>query len=68
VYRCHKKGHYANKCPEAKAKDVKGSIKMRKVEDSSAKSDAEMKSLRQLRIRHQIRCSDIEDQRPSIHV
>ena len=37
---------------------------MRKIEDSTAKSDADLKSVRQLRIRHQIRYSDIEDQRP----
>jgi len=22
-FKCHKKGHYANKCPEIKAKDAK---------------------------------------------
>jgi len=36
--RCHKEGHYANKCPEAKAKDAKdtkGATKIRKIEDST---------------------------------
>ena len=28
-YRCHKKGHYANKCPEAKPKNSKGTFKVR---------------------------------------
>ena len=41
---------------------------MQKIEDSSAESDAEVKSVRQLRILHQIRYSDIEDQRPDIHL
>ena len=35
-YRCHKKGHYANKCPEAKAKDSKGVFKARKMEEPVA--------------------------------
>ena len=29
-FKCHKKGHYANKCPEIKAKDGKGSLKYAK--------------------------------------
>jgi len=29
-YKCHKKGHYANKCPEIKAKDTKGRLKLEK--------------------------------------
>ena len=37
---------------------------MRKIEDSTTKKDAEVKSVSQLRIRHQIRYSDTEDQRP----
>ena len=28
-FKCHKKGQYANKCPEIKAKDAKGSFKVR---------------------------------------
>ena len=32
-YRCHKKGHYAYKCPESKPKDSKGNFKVRKVEE-----------------------------------
>ena len=39
-------------------------MKMQKIEDSTAKNDAEVKSVRQLRIHHQIRYSDIKDQRP----
>jgi hypothetical protein len=51
-YRCHKKGHYANKCPEAKAKDSKGVFKVRKMEESVVdKAVEEPKSIRQIRIR-----------------
>ena len=32
-YIYHKKGHYANKCPEIKAKDTKGTLKVRKMEE-----------------------------------
>ena len=50
--RCHKKGHYANKCPEAKAKDSKGVFKVRKKEEPVAdKAVDEPKSIRQIRIR-----------------
>ena len=50
-FKCHKKGHYANKCPEIKVKDGK-------IEDSGPKSDPEAKSVRQIRIFY----SDIEEQ------
>ena len=51
-YRFHKKGHYANKCPEAKAKDSKGVFKVRKMEESVAdKAVDEPKSIRQISIR-----------------
>jgi len=29
-FKCHKKGHYANKCPESKVKDGKAPMKVRK--------------------------------------
>ena len=57
-FKCHKKGHYANKCPEIKVKDGKPPVKVRKMEDSGPKSDPEAKSVRQIRIRY----SDIEEQ------
>jgi hypothetical protein len=47
-YNCHKKGHYANKCPESKAKDSKGVFKVRKVE---AEKDPDQ-SIRKIRIRY----------------
>ena len=51
-YRCHKKGHDANKCPEAKLKDSKGTFKVRKMEEPVAeKAVEEPKSIRQIRIR-----------------
>ena len=50
-YRCHKKGHYANKCLEAKHKDSKGTFKTRKVEEPvSDKAVDGPKSIRQIRI------------------
>ena len=45
-----KKGHYANKCPDAKAKDGKGNFKVLKVQLEDNKKDA--KSIRKIRIRH----------------
>ena len=42
-FKCRKKGHYANKCPESKAKDAKEAFKVRKVDDSSVKEDGERK-------------------------
>ena len=51
-YRCYKKGHYANKCPEANPKDSKGTFKVRKVEEPVAdKAVDELKSIRQFSIR-----------------
>ena len=50
-FKCHKKGHYANKCPDAKAKDGKGYFKARQLEDPSV-DKKEDKSIRQIRIRH----------------
>ena len=49
-YRCHKKGQFANKCPEAKPKDSKGTFKVRKVEEPD-KAVEEPKSIRRIRIR-----------------
>jgi len=45
-FQCHKKGHYANKCPESKAKDTKGAFKVRKIDDFVLKSESEAKSVR----------------------
>ena len=48
-YCCHKKGHYANKCPEAKPKDSKRTFNVRKVEKSVAdKAEEEPQSIRQI--------------------
>ena len=49
-FKCHKKGHYANKCSDAKAKDGIGFIKVRQLEEPS--NEKKMKSIRQIRIRH----------------
>jgi len=49
-FKCHKQGHYANKCPDAKAKDWKGYFRVRQLEDPAEKKDE--KSIRQIRIRH----------------
>ena len=57
-YKCHKKGHYANKCPEIKAKDTKGPLKARKMEQGITQDDAEKKSIRQIRVRF----SDLESE------
>ena len=50
-FECHKKEHYANKCPDAKRKDGKGYFKARQFEDPSVDKKEE-KSIRQIRIRH----------------
>jgi hypothetical protein len=56
-FHCHKKGHYANKCPDIKAKDSKGVFKVRKAKDvDEPKSDEPV--FRQIRIRY----SDIQDE------
>jgi len=49
-FKCHKKGHCANKCPDAKTKDGKRYFKVRQLEDSSVDKKDE-KSIRQIRIR-----------------
>ena len=47
-----KKGHYANKCPEANPKDSLGIFKVRKVEELvSHKAVDELKSIHQIRVR-----------------
>ena len=43
-----KTGHYAKKCPEIKAKDTKGPLKVRKMDEGITKDDAETKSIRQI--------------------
>ena len=50
-FKCHKKGHYANKCPDAKGKDGKGFFKVRQLEEPFPDKKDE-KSIRQIRIRH----------------
>ena len=35
-FKCHKKGHYANKCPDAKSKDEKGFFKVRQLEEPAS--------------------------------
>ena len=50
-FKCHKKRHYANKCPDAKAKDGKGYFKARQLEVRSVDKN-EGKSFRQIRIRN----------------
>jgi hypothetical protein len=34
-YHCHKRGHYANKCPDLKAKDTTGVFKVDTGDDKS---------------------------------
>ena len=43
---CYKKGHYANKCPDANAKDGKGFFKVKQLEEPSAEKKDE-KPIRQ---------------------
>ena len=38
----------ANKCPEIKAKDSKGPLKVQKMEEGDVKKDPEKKSIRQI--------------------
>ena len=47
-FKCHKKGHYANKCPDAKGKAF---FKVRQLEEPAMDKKDE-KSIRQIRIRH----------------
>jgi len=49
-YKCHKIGHYAKKCPEIKAKDTKGPIKVREIDKGITKDDAETMSIRRIRV------------------
>ena len=51
-FKNHKKGYYANKCPESKDKDGKAPMKVCKIEDFGPKPDSEAKSVRQIRIRY----------------
>ena len=57
-YKCHKKGHYANKCPEIKAKDTKGPLKVRKMEEGITQDDVEKSLFFQIRVRF----SDLESE------
>ena len=41
-YKCHRNGHYANKCPEIKAKDTERLLKVRKMDEVITKDDDEM--------------------------
>ena len=50
-FKCHKKGHYANKCPDAKSKDGKGFFKVRQLEEPAIDKKDE-NSISQIRIRH----------------
>ena len=50
-FKCHKKGHYANTYPDAKAKEGKGYFKVRNLEEPSAEKKDD-KSIRQIRISH----------------
>ena len=61
-YKCHKKGHYANKCPEIKAKDTKGPLKVRKMEESITQDEVEKKSIRQIRVYFSDLESETKDQ------
>jgi len=49
-FQCHKKGHYANKCPEIKSKESKGVFKVQKMEEES-EVKSEDKVVRQIRMR-----------------
>jgi hypothetical protein len=49
-YHCHKKGHYANKCPDLKAKDTKGVFKVRKMDTGDDKTSEPV--IRHIRIRY----------------
>ena len=48
-FKCHKKGHYANKCPDPKSKDRKGFFKVRQFDDPTIDKKDE-KSIRQIGI------------------
>jgi len=44
------KRHYANKCPEIKAKDTKGPLKVRKMDEGITNDDTDTKSISQIRV------------------
>jgi hypothetical protein len=50
-YHCHKKGHFANKCPEIKAKESKRVFKVRKVKEVDEPKPDEP-GIRQIRFRY----------------
>ena len=50
-FKCHKKGHCANKCPDVKSKDGKYFFKVRQLEESTNDKKDE-KAIRQIRISH----------------
>ena len=52
------KGYYANKCPEIKARDTKGPLKVRKKEEGITQDDVEKKSIRLILVRF----SDLESE------
>ena len=58
VTNATKTGHYANECPEIKAKNTKGSLKVRKMDESITQDDAEKESILQIRVRF----SDLESE------
>ena len=61
-FKCHKKGNYANKCPDAKAKDGKGYFKARQLDrPGRPEGKDEEKSIRQIRIRHSDLYTDYQD-------
>ena len=49
-YKCHKKGHYANKCPEIKAKEVRFSDLGKDTKDPFMRYWVILSNLGQLRI------------------
>ena len=49
-YKCHKKGHYANKYPEINAKDAQGPLKVRNMKEENIKEDHEKKSISLIRV------------------
>ena len=49
-YKCHKKGNYAKKCPEIKAKDTRGSLKVQKMVECITNDNAMTKYIHQIRV------------------
>ena len=60
-FRCHKKGHYASKCPEIRSKETKSVFKVRKMEETSSEPTSDT-SMRQIRIRY----SDLQSTREDV--